>query len=151
MIDIERLTNSHIASVKCIGLTNAQVEFACSSEEFLMDGSNTTHLHVIKSNDVVVGFFKLDIAYSLNYSFCPEGSIGLRTFALDKNQQGRGIGTDAVKALFSYLKTNYLNYKSIYLTVNVKNPRAIVCYQKAGFEKIDEKYFGGAAGPQHIM
>ncbi|NMH63675.1 GNAT family N-acetyltransferase [Shewanella salipaludis] len=151
MVEIEQLTNSHLESVNNIRLTEEQVKFAGTAAEFLLDGSETTHLHVIKSNDVIVGFFKLDTAYPANYRFCPEGSLGLRAFAIDKNQQGKGIGTAAVKALFSYLKTHYSNYGSIYLTVNCKNPGAVACYQKGGFEDTNEQYLGGAAGPQYIM
>jgi hypothetical protein len=46
---------------------------------------------------------------------------------------------------------NYEKYRSIYLTVNCKNFIAFSCYQKGGFEYTNEKYLGGAAGPQFIM
>ncbi|SBS60440.1 GNAT family N-acetyltransferase [Vibrio atlanticus] len=142
MITIERLEESHVALVQAIQLADEQVKFAGTAAEFLLDGSQTTHLHVIKSNKEVVGFFKLDIAYADSYEFCPEGSIGLRAF---------GLGTGTVKALFPYLKANYLAYESIYLTVNCKNPAAFNCYKKGGFEDTNEQYLGGAAGPQFIM
>ncbi|MEZ8037334.1 MULTISPECIES: GNAT family N-acetyltransferase [Vibrio] len=151
MITIERLEESHVASVQAIQLADEQVKFAGTAAEFLLDGSETTHLHVIKSDNEVVGFFKLDIAYAEHYEFCPEGSIGLRAFVLDKNQQGKGLGTGTVKALFPYLKANYSAYESIYLTVNCKNPAAFNCYKKGGFEDTIEQYLGGAAGPQFIM
>jgi RimJ/RimL family protein N-acetyltransferase len=151
MIELAKLDKSYIDSVKRICLTEEQVKFASTAEAFLLGGNNTTHLHVIKSNGAVVGFFKLDIAYSSTYSFCPKNGIGLRGFALDQNQQGKGIGTCAVKALFPYLKTHYSNHNVIYLTVNCKNPGAKACYQKGGFKVSGEKYFGGVAGPQYIM
>ena len=151
MVTIERLTEAQIESVKKVKLAAEQVKFAGTAEEFLQDGSETTHLHIIKLNNEVVGFFKLDIVYSESYKFCPESGIGLRAFVLDKNQQGRGLGTRAVKALFPYLKEHYSSFEFIYLTVNLKNPGAIACYEKGGFEKTDELYLGGAAGPQHIM
>ena len=151
MITIERLEGSHVALVQAIQLADEQVKFAATAAEFLIDGSETTHLHVIKFDNGVVGFFKLDIAYAEHYEFCPEGSIGLRAFVLDKNQQGKGLGTGAVKALFPYLKANYAAYDSIYLTVNCKSPVAFHCYKKGGFEDTNEQYLGGAAGPQFIM
>ncbi|MEZ9884225.1 N-acetyltransferase family protein [Vibrio splendidus] len=151
MITIERLEESHVALVQAIQLAHEQVKFAGTAAEFLLDGSETTHFHVIKSDNEVVGFFKLDIAYAEHYEFCPEGSIGLRAFVLDKNQQGKGLGTGTVKALFPYLKANYSAYESIYLTVNYKNPAAFNCYQKGGFEDTNQQYLGGAAGPQSIM
>ncbi len=151
MIIIEKLEESHVTLVQAIQLADEQVKFAGTAAEFLLDGSDTTHLHVIKSDNEVVGFFKLDIAYAEHYEFCPEGSIGLRAFAVDKYQQGKGLGTGAVKALFLYLKANYAKYDSIYLTVNCKNPAAFSCYKKGGFEDTGKQYLGGEAGPQFIM
>ena len=151
MVTIERLTEAQIELVKQVKLAEEQVKFAGTAEEFLQDGSETTHLHIIKLDNEVVGFFKLDTAYRDSYEFCSESGIGLRAFALDKNQQGKGLGTRAVKALFPYLKEHYSSFEFIYLTVNLKNPGAIACYEKGGFEKTDELYLGGAAGPQHIM
>ena len=151
MVTIEKLDDSHLEFVKSIQLADEQVKFAGTAKEFLLDDSGTTHLHVIKFNNDVVGFFKLDTAYPASYEFCPKGCIGLRAFAIDKNQQGKGLGVGAVKALFLYLKAEYASYHSIYLTVNCKNPIAFSCYEKGGFELINEKYLGGAAGPQFIM
>ncbi|MCG9639901.1 GNAT family N-acetyltransferase [Vibrio sp. Isolate34] len=151
MITIERLNDSQVASVRDIQLADDQVKFAGTAAEFLLDGSDTTHLHVIKSDNNVVGFFKLDIAYATHYDFCPEGSLGLRAFVLDKNQQGKGLGTGTVRALFPYLKANYEKYDWVYLTVNCKNPAAFNCYKKGGFEDTNAQYLGGAAGPQFIM
>ena len=151
MVTIEKLERFHIERVNSLQLTDENVKFAGTVRQFLLDGNSTTHLHVIKSNNDIVGFFKLDINYAASYEFCPENSIGLRSFVLDKNQQGKGLGTAAVKAIYPYLKVNYPMYQWIYLTVNCKNITAFTCYQKGGFEYINEKYLGGAAGPQFIM
>ena len=98
MIEIAKLEMSAIEQVKNILLDEEQIKFACTADKFLLDGSDTTHLHTIKLNGDVVGFLKLDIAYS-SFSFCPEGGIGLRSFAIDKNYQGKGLGTQAIKVL----------------------------------------------------
>lgn len=151
MMIIEKLTERDIASVMAIELPAEQIKFASTTEEFLASGSETIKLHIIKSDGDVVGFFKLDTAYAEHYDFCPQGAIGLRTFAIDKRCQGKGIGTGAIKALFTYLKTHYTAYRMVYLTVNCKNLGAIACYKKSGFEDTKQLYLGGAAGPQHIM
>ncbi|CAN0580634.1 unnamed protein product [Ectocarpus sp. 12 AP-2014] len=151
MIQLEKLNASHVAEVGNIAVQDDQVKFVGTTKEFLADRNETTHLHVIKHNDQVVGCFKIDIDYADSYDFCTEGSIGLRAFLIDAKQQGRGLGTLAVKALLPYLKESYANYPRIYLTVNAKNPTARTCYQKAGFYETGEQYLGGAAGPQHIM
>lgn len=151
MIQIKKLQSSDIAAVKKVELASEQIKSASSAEEFLLDGSDTVHLHVIKYEGQVVGFFKLDIDYCSNYDFCPRAGIGLRTFAIDKKCQGKGIGKAAMLAISAYVKSAYPNYRFIYLTVNCQNPVAEACYIKAGYEFAGEKYLGGEAGPQHIM
>ncbi|PKH06042.1 GNAT family N-acetyltransferase [Moritella sp. Urea-trap-13] len=151
MVTIEKLTNLSAEAVLKVTLAEEQVKFAGTAADFLADGSDTIHLHVIKFDDDVVGFFKIDVMYSLSNELGIENCIGLRAFAIDVNQQGKGLGSASVKALFPYLKQNYSSYGSIYLTVNCKNPGARICYQKGGFEDSGEKYLGGAAGPQYIM
>lgn len=151
MIKLEKLNASDAAELGSITVHDDQVKFVGTAKEFLADKNEAIHLHVIKHNDQVIGCFKIDIAYADDYDFCTKGSIGLRAFLIDAKQQGRGLGTSAVKALFPYLKENYVNYPRIYLTVNCKNPAAYTCYQNAGFHETGEHYLGGAAGPQHIM
>ncbi|ENM5767336.1 GNAT family N-acetyltransferase [Vibrio mimicus] len=151
MLEIERLNESHINAVQKVSVEDEQLRFAGTAEEFLQDGSDTAHLHVIKQDGSIVGFFKLDIAYSESYQFCPSDGLGLRFFVIDKSQQGKGLGTKAVKGLFDYLKKSYPSFKSVYLTVNCKNQAARACYLKGGFEDNGEQYLGGPAGPQHIM
>ncbi|MBT2788396.1 MULTISPECIES: GNAT family protein [unclassified Halomonas] len=151
MIKLEKLNAADIAEVRNIAVRDDQLKFVGTAKEFLADSNEATHLHVIKHNDQAVGCFKIDIAYADGYDFCTEGSIGLRAFIIDAKQQGKGLGTLAVKALFPYLKENYANYPRIYLTVNTENPAAYTCYQKAGLHETGEQYLGGAAGPQHIM
>lgn len=151
MLEIEKVNKVNIAAAKCIRLAEEQIKFAGTAEEFVSSSSNTTHLHVIKCSGIVVGFFKLDIAYSTSHAFCPSDGIGLRALAIDISEQGKGLGTSAVKALLTYVKLNYPAFRWIYLTVNCKNHGAKVCYEKAGFEDTFELYLGGLAGPQHIM
>ena len=151
MIEIKKLQSTDIAAVKNVQLASEQIKFASTSEEFLLGGSETIHLHIIKYEGQVVGFFKLDTDYCANYDFCPKAGIGLRTLAIDKSCQGKGIGKAAVLAISSYVKHTYPKYQFIYLTVNCQNPVAEACYIKAGYEFSGEKYLGGEAGPQHIM
>ncbi len=151
MIHIERLNSAHVPFVKNIQLSDESVRFASSADDYLLDSSDTTHRYVIKQYDLVVDFFKLDVAYASTYRFCSKNSIGLRTFAVDQRQQGKGLGTRTVEALLCYLAKHYQTYDFVYLTVNCKNPAAIACYRKGGFEDTGELYLGGQAGPQHVM
>lgn len=151
MINIERLCASHTDAVKKIRLAEEQVRFAGTAEEFLSDGSDSMHQYVIRHDETIVGFFRIDTAYASQYPFCPQDALGLRGFVIDEGCQRQGIGTAAVKALFPYLKQSYPESGSVFLTVNCQNPVARHCYQKSGFTDTDEHYLGGPAGPQHIM
>ncbi|WP_016787521.1 GNAT family N-acetyltransferase, partial [Vibrio cyclitrophicus] len=102
MIRIEKLADRHIEAIKSIQLAPEQVKFAGTAKEFLAEASDTTHLHVIRLDNDIVGFFKIDTDYASNYDFCPNTAIGLRTFVIDQSQQGKGIGTRAVRALVLY-------------------------------------------------
>ncbi|WP_017221490.1 GNAT family N-acetyltransferase [Moritella dasanensis] len=151
MVTIEKLTSSTAEDVLNVTLAEQQTKFAGSAKEFLADDSESIHLHVIKSEHEVIGFFKIDVMYSIGDEFDVQNGLGLRAFVIDQNQQGKGLGTASVKALFPYLKQNYSSYRAIYLTVNCQNPGARACYEKGGFVDTGEKYLGGAAGPQYIM
>ncbi len=151
MIEIHRLTEAHIESVKKVRLLEEQIQFSSTAEDFLSDETESTHLHVIQWNKITVGFFKLDLNYTSNYDFCPNNTIGLRKFAIDKDQQGKGLGKQSIKALFTYLKEHYPTYQFLYLTVNTRNSGAATCYEKSGFEYTNEMYLGGDFGPQHVM
>ena len=151
MIKIEKFTDSHLAAVQRVSLAPEQMKFAGTADEFIADASAHIHRHVIKLDDAVVGFFKIDIDYPAQFDFCTEDSIGLRAFAIDIKQQGQGTGSASVQALFPYLQAHYSSYTAIYLTVNCQNPAARACYLKGGFTDTGKLYLGGIAGPQYIM
>ena len=58
------------------------------------------------------------------------GTCGI--FIGDKNEQGKGYGTEAMKLLLGY-GFNTLNLNRLDLKVNDFNSRAIKCYQNLGF------------------
>lgn len=151
MIVLEKLQAEDSKKVLALELSAEQVKFAGTVQDFLSDESATTHLHIIKHDNKVVGFFKLDVAYFASYDFCPEDGIGFRAFAIDKNQQGQGIGSATISLLFAYIKRHYPEFNSVYLTVNCKNTRAKTCYLKGGFDDTGKTCDAGVWGAQHIM
>lgn len=57
----------------------------------------------------------------------------------EKNQQGKGYGTDAIKLLIR--KAKRIGIKKIYLEVRPKNIKAIRAYEKCGFWKAGIKRY----------
>ncbi|KZN62445.1 hypothetical protein N473_19520 [Pseudoalteromonas luteoviolacea CPMOR-1] len=151
MITITKLCDRYLEQVKRVQIEQDQIEFAGTASEFLEEICDTTHLHVIKHQEEVIGYFKLDLAYAQKYDFCPEDGVGIRAFVIDKGQQGKGFGKQAAAALFSFLKAFYPQFNQICLTVNCRNTLAYECYKKAGFTDTGEKYLGSPAGPNYIM
>lgn len=150
-VEVERLSSDTISLIKLIELDDKHEKFASSVDEFLHSGSDYVHLFIIRLNQAVIGFFKLDVQYSKSHQFCTTKDLGLRTLAIDKRFQGQGLGFLSLKKLSSYLSDHYSEFQSVYLTVNHKNAAAISLYEKAGFEYTGENYLEGPAGPQHIM
>ncbi len=78
------------------------------------------------ADDRTIGFVELDgIAWTHGEAFVGIG-IGERA------DWGRGYGTDAMRVLLRYAFTE-LNLHRLSLTVFEYNPRALRCYEKAGF------------------
>ncbi|AWF81347.1 GNAT family N-acetyltransferase [Microbulbifer sp. A4B17] len=151
MIKVERFSKINSSDVLQISLPPDQLRYVCTPKSFIADRCETTHLYLIKLEGVVIGYFKADLAYFKSYSFCPEDGLGMRAFAIDKSCQGRGLGVLSVQSIVEYLTKEYRYYSGVYLTVNCNNLKAIRCYKKCGFLDTGDLYFGGAAGPQHVM
>jgi len=105
----------------------------------------------ILEGDDVVGFYRLDYAPTIVAWKPIAASVGLRAFLIDRRYQGRGFGTRAIAACCADLRRRHPDRKLLALNVNCINRSAIRAYRKAGFVDTGELYFGGSAGPQHLM
>ena len=151
MIEIKPFTNRDENAVKRIVVPKSQVRFASTAEDFIASATETMHLYVIYYHGEIIGFFKLDIAYSEQMKFCPINTLGLRTFVISQPYQGKGIGTAVIKSILHYTAVHYARYDAIYLTVNCKNPAAKRCYEKSGFQLTGALFLEGDFGPQEVM
>lgn len=150
-VSFAKLVSDHFTAVRSITLSEQDVAFATSAEQFLADDADGIFRYVILFDDLVVGFFKIQETYSQSHDFCPPEGLGLRMVAIDNTKQGQGIGTAMVRVLPSLLRTQHGDFSVAYLTVNCQNPAARRCYEKGGFEDTGALYLGGELGPQHIM
>ncbi|WP_299023946.1 GNAT family protein [uncultured Sulfitobacter sp.] len=139
-----------LASVAHITVAPEQVMFSGTVAEAFETAEQGVDFHAIVESGHAVGFFKIDTTYSQSYPFASDGSLGLRGFMIDLDQQGRGIATRAVALLPEYLAGHY-DAPALYLTINMSNPAAIRCYRAGGFSDTGEVWERGIAGPQHVM
>lgn len=154
MIEIQPLVTPVTEEVANLSVNSEQVQYVGIITDILSESmpKQGESQWVIYSNDIAVGFFILDLAYSQTIASCPLGAVGLRAFFIDRRYQGLGLAKAAIETIL----TNYENWLNcngadLYLTVNCRNQSAYKLYQKFGFEDTNELYLGGEAGPQHIM
>ena len=151
MIQLSRLQKRDHHRISRLKVKENQVQYVGTIQEQLKQAVMTSHYHIIEHQQDIVGFFNIDTAYNQKYDFSLPNELGLRAFFIDLKYQGRGFGRMAAGILKEYLRKHYETWSSMVLTVNCKNPKAYRCYSKAGFLDTGELFYGGAAGPQHIM
>lgn len=152
MITIEKYTPCRYAQAIELQVTEAQAQFTVDNiGEKLASLKPTEQAHLILNDDHAVGFFLFDTAYSEDYDFCPQASLGIRSLLVDHRYQGKGIGKQAISQFSDFATRHYPTFEFLYLTVNCRNKSAYQCYLKAGFEDTKVLYHGGPVGPQHVM
>lgn len=137
--------------LEAIFLPPEQHRFASPPVLSMAEATGRRDGHLIWEGETPVGFFAIDPDYAGEHDFAEAGTIGLRMFCIDARHQGRGLATQASRALGSYLAKQYPQAATVYLTVNHRNPGAKAAYLKGGFTDTGEDYLGGPSGPQYIM
>ncbi len=79
------------------------------------------------------------------------GTVGVRAFYVAAERQGRGLGTEVLRALPTYVREHYPDADRIALTVNHQNDVARRAYLRAGFRDTGQRYTAGPLGPQHVL
>ena len=95
---------------------------------------------IIYLNNRPIGFMQYYHADKVGDGWWPEeaeGTVGIDQFIGEKDLINRGIGTKMIRAFVTYLFLNP-KIKKIIIDVDPKNLRAIRCYEKAGFDFIQE-------------
>ncbi len=151
MITLRRLTSADWNTARDLSVAENQREFVGTLDEILAAAEPSHHFHVIERDNEPVGFFNIDTGYGQWFEMAEPGELGLRSFLIDQRFQGQGLGKLTSQALAPYLRQHYSEYPAIVLTVNFRNPGAYHLYQLAGFKDGGDVYYGGAAGPQHVM
>jgi RimJ/RimL family protein N-acetyltransferase len=128
-----------------------QEVFAGTVAEAFAEDRARFDLHVIEADGEAVGLFKIDRDYRQTIPIAAPGALGLRAFMIDRERQGEGIATAAVRALPGYLARQYPQARAVDLTVNHANGAALACYLKGGFADTGQDWLEGRAGPQDLL
>lgn len=152
-IHVAPITPTLAAGVRALRVTPEQYSFVGDILFNLIDAEQDprSDAMAILAGDEVVGFYRLDYAPTIVAWKPVPASVGLRAFLIDRKHQGHGFGARAVMACCADLRRRHPERKLLALNVNCCNRSAIRAYRKAGFVDTGELYFGGKAGPQHLM
>jgi GNAT superfamily N-acetyltransferase len=142
---------AHRDALLAVAVRDDQVVFSGQPHEVIDLNLPQLDMHVILENGTPVGMFRIDRAYHTHHIFAEEVSVGLRTFLIDQNAQGRGIAKAVCTQLRGYLRPLYPAKASVFLTVNLRNPAAKAVYVHGGFKDTGAQLMKGLAGPQNIL
>ena len=152
-IRVAPVTPALSAQVRALRVAPEQYSFVGDIVFNLVDAERDprSDAMAILDGDEVIGFYRLDYAPTIVAWEPVPASVGLRAFMIDRSHQGRGFGTLAIAACCADLRRRHPERRLLALNVNCINRGAIRAYRKAGFVDTGELYFGGKAGPQHLM
>jgi RimJ/RimL family protein N-acetyltransferase len=106
---------------------------------------------VALADGVPFGFLMLDVGPEVRVYAPGDGIVGVRGVYVDAASQGRGLGTEMLRALPPFARERYPGATRLALTVNTSNQRAIRAYLRSGFTDTGRLYYGGRFGPQHVL
>lgn len=121
----------------------------CEEREKNTEPNEKTFSIFIKKNNKIIG--NCGVHKSKNIHHPDKIFVGI--VIGEKDEWGKGYGTDAMKTLLKFVKEK-LHLKDVYLNVDIPNVAAQKCYKKCGFkivtkEKAPERTNSG--GEQYLM
>lgn len=106
----------------------------------------------ILHGDTPIGYYRIEHDARSITTLVSEGdAVGLRSFQIGAEWQGRHLGTAALDALLTDLAVRHSYACRVMLTVNCRNHAALALYHHAGFVDGDALYHGGRSGPQLLL
>jgi GNAT superfamily N-acetyltransferase len=154
MVTLRRFKQSYYEALNSYHLNDIQSEFTrdvnfCLNERKDLEDPNKTVVAIL-SDEVPVGFFVLDTGNDkYRYTNNP-ASILIRSLSMNPEQQGKGIGKEAMRLVSKFVSENLQGVEEMVLAVNFKNENAYWVYRKADFRD-DGKVVEGRKGPQHVL
>lgn len=112
---------------------DTQVDFVGDIAEMANDPDPKVQMHLVKSEEKVVGFFKIDLDFTRKIPELPKNALGLRGLLVGGQYQGLGYGKQLLAMLPQYLRRTYTRANEIWLSVDLANHAAIHCYEAAGW------------------
>ncbi|MDT3960038.1 GNAT family N-acetyltransferase [Staphylococcus kloosii] len=104
---------------------------------------------VFNDNQQCIAFFTLHIGEGIKPYTDNPNAIFFRSFSVDNNFRGEGVGRAVIEHLPTYIGDIYPTIDEIYLTVNTDNEVALQLYKKCDYCYVGDAYLEGK--PVHIL
>ena len=145
---------SHRPALLRLRVHEPQRDFVGDIASLLADADScpSSEPMTILHGDTPIGFYRIETqARCITGADFVRPTVGLRSFFIDRQWQGQGLGSRVLVALLSDLALRHPEARDLILTVNVRNTVGIALYHRAGFVDAGELYHGGRSGPQHLL
>ena len=153
LVHVARVSPALARGVRAVEVAPEQAAFvgniAINLAEALDDPDSEAM--AILANGRVVGFYRLD--FSQPGLLGPRNrapAVSLRSFAIDRREQGQGHGLRAMQALLRDLARRHPRCRLLVLAVNRRNDAARRLYARCGLVR-SGLVVGGRAGPQDVL
>ena len=136
MIELKSIDDTNKENVILLEVADNQKQYISPNKISLqdaMENQEVARTFAIYADGKLVGFTMF--AFDLEYED-PNDRYWLWRFMIDKNLQGRGYGSAALKMIIEYFRNNGAGY--IKLSTKETNHTALSLYRKAGFRENGE-------------
>ncbi len=154
LIRVDPVNDSLCPALLNLGVSPTQREYMGDIADLLADAAACPGAEpmAICHGDTPVGYYRIDShpRSVAGHDFAVP-ALGLRTFFIDADWQGRGFGALALNALLVDLAGRHPLARLLVLTVNSNNHAASQLYRRAGFRARSELYHDRRPGPEQLL
>lgn len=132
MVTLKEITKDSVNSILKLKVAEGQDRFVASNAVSIAQAhfEETAWFRGIYDGDTPVGFIMLDLNHE-------KAEYWIWRFMVDKDQQGKGYGAQALQQAIDFVKT-LPNAKELYLSYVPKEGNPAPFYQKLGFVETGE-------------
>ena len=140
----------HQQAFEVYPLPPEQLKYTSLPLDLLTNDAQSKLPVTILAENMIVGFFVLDVSDDRYFYTDNPNAILFRGFSIHPDYQGQGIAKKALQALPTFIHKQFPQIDEVVLGVNIHNEPAQHVYMKAGF--IDEgRRHMGAKGQQFAL
>lgn len=154
MVRLVKYNKCHFEILDSYKLNKTQSNFTATIDYCINERKDTEDvlktLVTVLYKDLPVGFFVLDRGENKFNITSNPNAILVRSFSINPDYQGKGIGTKSMELVVDFTKKHIPNINEIVLSVNFKNNNAYNVYLNSGYVDNNQTIMG-RMGAQHVL